>query len=216
MFPPSLPPSLPRWPMWRCPSCLSMQWTSLTRCRDTCWTWMTRQALWLPWQRPCWLAVSPRLVLHWQVPRSSEGDCGTAYYLQADLSQHIHINATPQPLPLPDIIYITLCSAPEFTTVSPCGASSERWRLFKWYLCAPKANRARDVSKAVRKKLLMSFFESSWMFFSAMQRPGMFLSLHPLRVPLFFSPLCPNRPSDYKVRGDVFFSPSCWWKAKKK
>lgn len=34
------------------------------------------------------------------------GDCGTAYYLQADLSQHIHINATLQPRPLPHIIYI--------------------------------------------------------------------------------------------------------------
>lgn len=29
------------------------------------------------------------------------GDCGTAYYLQADLSQHIHIIATPQPVPSP-------------------------------------------------------------------------------------------------------------------
>lgn len=37
------------------------------------------------------------------------GDCGTAYYLQADLSQHIHINAAPQPPPLPHIIYI-MCS----------------------------------------------------------------------------------------------------------
>lgn len=37
------------------------------------------------------------------------GDCGTAYYLQADLSQNIHINADPQPPPLPQIIYI-MCS----------------------------------------------------------------------------------------------------------
>lgn len=33
-------------------------------------------------------------------------DCGTAYYLQADLSHHIHINATAQPLLLAHIIYI--------------------------------------------------------------------------------------------------------------
>jgi len=82
--------------MLRFPSCLSMQWTSLTRCRGTCWTWMTRQAQWLPWQRPCWLAVSPWLVLHWQVPCSSEGTVGLCY-LQADLFHHIHINAAPQP-----------------------------------------------------------------------------------------------------------------------
>lgn len=77
-FTESPPPQLflPRSPMWRCPSCLSMRWMSLTRCQDTCWTWMTRQALWRPWQRPCWLAVSPRLVFHWQVPCSSEGTVG--------------------------------------------------------------------------------------------------------------------------------------------
>ena len=51
-----------RWLMWPYRSCLSMRWTNSTRCRDTCWTWVTRQALWLPWQRRCWLAVSPRLV----------------------------------------------------------------------------------------------------------------------------------------------------------
>lgn len=93
-----LPVCLPRSPMWWCPSCLSMRWTSSTRCQDTCWTWMTRQALWLPWQRQCWLAVSPRLVFHWQVPRSSEGE-PRDYYLQADLSQthsyHHHCAACP-------------------------------------------------------------------------------------------------------------------------
>lgn len=85
--------------MWRCPSCLSMQWTSLTRCQDTCWTWMTRQTPWLPWQRLSWLAVSPRLVFCWQVPRSSKRDDGSAYYLQADLfsahSNHWRCTASP-------------------------------------------------------------------------------------------------------------------------
>lgn len=41
------------------------------------------------------------------------GDCGTARYLQDDLSQHIHINAAPQRPPPPHIIYIIyiMCSA---------------------------------------------------------------------------------------------------------
>lgn len=37
------------------------------------------------------------------------GDCGTACYLPADLSQHIHINATPQPLLFHPIISIMSC-----------------------------------------------------------------------------------------------------------
>lgn len=36
------------------------------------------------------------------------GDCGTAYCLQADLSQTIHINAAPQPSLL--LILFTLCA----------------------------------------------------------------------------------------------------------
>lgn len=34
------------------------------------------------------------------------GDYGTAYYLQVDLSQHIHINAAPHLSFLPLIVYI--------------------------------------------------------------------------------------------------------------
>lgn len=49
------------------------------------------------------------------------GDCGTAYYLLADLSQHIHINGAPQPPPLPHYFHYVLHSAPEFTSVNPRG-----------------------------------------------------------------------------------------------
>lgn len=84
----------PRSPMWWCPSCLSMRWTSSTRCRDTCWTWMTRQAPWLPWQRLFWLAVSPptwvSLAGATHTHQTGVGRRGALlrdYYLQADLSQ---------------------------------------------------------------------------------------------------------------------------------
>ena len=48
------------------------------------------------------------------------GDCGTACYLQDDLSQHIHINASPQSLPPPHIIYIMCSALSEFTSINPC------------------------------------------------------------------------------------------------
>lgn len=111
------------------------------------------------------------------------GDCGTACYLQDDLSQHIHINAAPQPRPPPHIIYI-MCSASEFTYINPHGPLMSADDFSLWYLCAPKANRAGYISKAARKKSLM-FFESVWIFLRVTQRPGMFLSFHPLRATPF-------------------------------
>lgn len=125
-----IPPCPPSSPMWRCPSCLSMQWTSLTRCQDTCWTWMTRQAPWLPWQRLSWLAVSLRLVFCWQVLRSSKRDDGSAYYLQADLlpthSNHWHSPTSPS---APKYLHSASLSVPHFIPEH----AALPWESFLWY-----------------------------------------------------------------------------------
>lgn len=161
--------------MWWCPSCLSMQWTSLTRCRDTCWTWMTRQALWLPWQRPCWLAVSPRLVLHWQVPHSSEGTVGLPIIYRMTFPNTFISMPSPQTSASPShYLHYMLCSASGFTSINPHIPLASADDFSVWYLCAPKANRAGYISKAVGKKLLTSF-ENCLIFFSVTQRPRMFL-----------------------------------------
>lgn len=69
-------------------------------------------------------------------------DYGTAYYLQADLSHHIHINAAAQPLLLAHIIYImsfVLClSSIPFNPHDPLVSTEDD---HVWYLWALKANR---------------------------------------------------------------------------
>lgn len=193
LCPPSLPLCSPSSPMWWCPSCLSMQWTSLTRCRDTCWTWMTRQALWLPWQQPCWLAVSPRLVLHWQVPCSSEGTVGLPIiyeltFLNTFISMLLHNLLTSS-----HYLHYVLRSAPEFTSINPHGPHTSTEDFPVWYLCAFKANRGGYISKADRKKLVMSFENS---LYYAEARDVSFTSS--LESASLFSSLCSNGPSEYK------------------
>lgn len=180
--------------MWWCPSCLSMRWTSSTRCQDTCWTWMTRQALWLPWQRQCWLAVSPRLVFHWQVPRSSEGE-PRDYYLQADLSQthsyHHHCATCPSAW---HYLHYVLRRSSRFNARCPL----VRVGSFSYDMCALKANCclihfwSGEVNAV---NLLKSFWRWSDIFVCYAKARDVF-SLHPLRAPLFFSVVGPNGPGE--------------------
>lgn len=143
--------------MWRCPSCLSMQWTSLTRCQDTCWTWMMRQAPWRPWRRLSWLAVSLRLVFRWQVPRSSKRGDGSAYYLQADLfpSHWNHLHSTTSPSTWMYLHYASL-SVPH--RISQQAALS--WEFIFWYF--HQGRQVGGFSEAtMRLKFGFEFFSGS-------------------------------------------------------
>lgn len=111
------------------------------------------------------------------------GDCGTAYYLQADLSQHIHINASATSTSPSHYLHYVLRSVSEITSINPHSSLVSTDDFFVRYLCAPKVNRVQFLKQWERK--LMSF-ESGRVFFCVTQRPGMFLSLHLLSVPPFF------------------------------
>lgn len=93
------------------------------------------------------------------------GDCGTAYYLQADLSQHSYQCRSATSASPSHYLHYVLCSASEFTSINPHGPLVSADDFSIWYLCAPKANSAAYISKAERKKLLMSF-ENSWIYLS--------------------------------------------------
>lgn len=146
-----IPPHPSSSPMWRCPSCLSMRWTSLTRCQDTCWTWMTHQAPWQPWQRLSWLDVSLGLVVSLAgaaliKKKKWRGD-GSAHYLQADLfpAHSNHWRSTTSPSTWKYLRYAPL-SVPLF--ISEHAALS--WEVFLW------RQTGRWISEAVMKLEFMS------------------------------------------------------------
>lgn len=89
------------------------------------------------------------------------GESLTACYLPDDLSQRIHINAAPQPPPNPLHTIYKMCSAlPERLSINPYGPLVNTDDFCARYLCAPSANRAGYIFKAVGRNLLISFLKA--------------------------------------------------------
>lgn len=130
------------------------------------------------------------------------GDCGTAYYLQADLSQHIHINATLQPLCLSGIIYIMCCVLslssllsihtaplwvlPTFHVIPVCSQSKQSW--------IRSLSSGEEIANALLKVV---GYARDVSFTSSLESTSL------------FSHLCPHGPCEYK-RGQGWYVVWIW------
>lgn len=149
---------------------------------------MTRQALWLPWQRPCWLAVSPRLVLHcllstgWPFSSHSYQCHGTT---SATRSHYLHYE---------------LRSVSEFLLI----LTTLSWVLRTIMYDTCELSRQTEVNRFIKQWRRNCNVLWKWLgsyFFRAVARPGLLLSLLFLGSP--FSSLCLNASVSTRKKSGV-------------
>lgn len=128
------------------------------------------------------------------------GDCGTAYYLHVDLSQHSYqwrSAAPPHPSPSPSP---AAASPSLFTLWAPCcilvhfcRSSRPPRERFAVHRCAPQQGGLDRfyLSRRTEMDNVLIKVSGLFFFFCVIQRPRMLLPLH--RLSLFLS-LCSNGP----------------------